>query len=94
LHKKDKQGVSTFEHLKQRGIVEIIELPSQIAYLINYFHALSRRRTSNGFSPCPISFTEIQAWAFLYHIELEDWELDIILALDDAWLKFATEDKK
>lgn len=51
-----------------------------------WFVHLSRTRSSNGYSPNPISYAEIEAYARLYRWPLEPRHVDMILAMDQVWL--------
>ena len=62
-----------------------------IDYLLEYFHQLSRTRQI-GMALNPITFTEIEAWKRLFHIELAVWEIDVIKQLDLIYLSVQAED--
>ncbi|QUS39067.1 hypothetical protein RPMA_09645 [Tardiphaga alba] len=51
------------------------------------FLALNAARTGSGFGPNPITHPEIDAWSRLYREPVWPFELDIIRALDGAFLK-------
>lgn len=44
-----------------------------------------------GFGPAPISWMDIVAWQSLRRIRLSGWELDVIRALDGAYLRITGE---
>jgi hypothetical protein len=44
--------------------------------------------------PAPITFLDIQAWCGLRRIRLTTWELDLLVALDGAWLAAQGEKEK
>jgi hypothetical protein len=54
---------------------------------------LSGTRTSNGFGPNPISFTEMQAWAILNGIAPTPWEIRLLRRLDAATLAIKASDE-
>ncbi len=54
-----------------------------------WFNDLCRTRTSNGFGPNPISFSEIEAYARLYRWPLEPRHVDTIMAMDRVWMDHA-----
>jgi hypothetical protein len=60
--------------------------PLELAYLWQWFNELSRSRPTNGFGPCSLPYSEIAAWCQLHNRSLQEWELALILALDDALL--------
>lgn len=51
-----------------------------------WFNDLSRTRTGTGYGPNPLSYAEIEAYARLYRWPLEPRHVDLILALDRAFL--------
>lgn len=40
----------------------------------------------------PITWGEIDAWSRLYRIVPKDWELDLLLELDQLWLKIMAKE--
>lgn len=62
------------------------EMPEQAAYLWAYFSKLNTRRNNNGFAVQPLLPSEVKAWAELYRIRLDPWELDAIFSLDTLYL--------
>lgn len=44
-----------------------------------------------GFGPAPIAWVEIAAWQALRRVRLSGWELDVIRALDEAYLRIRGE---
>jgi hypothetical protein len=58
------------------------------------FHALSGRRSGNGFGPNPISTSEIVYWMDLNEVTDPEQRLDyyyLVSVLDDEWLKIVSE---
>lgn len=85
-------GSSVGDHLKsarrQKGKPEpkAPALPPEAVHLWDTFLELTRRRHGNGFAPLPITHQDIRAWSELKQWPLAPWEIDAILALDDAFL--------
>lgn len=68
--------------------------PAALAYLWRAYLRL-RRRCGSGFSgPQPVGWTEIYAFAQLSGIVLAPWEIDLIEAVDDLYLRRGTAPKK
>lgn len=63
-------------------------------YLWLWFIDLGKARQSSGFGPNPISYLEMQAWASLKRIRLEEFEIDALKALDIVYLNSANKEKK
>jgi len=40
----------------------------------------------------PLLWTEIEAWTHLYRIAPKEWELDLLIELDDLWLKIMSKE--
>jgi hypothetical protein len=57
-----------------------------VAYLWSTFLRLHSRRGSNGFGASPLSWSEIDACCRLSGVRLAPWEVEIIEALDDAYM--------
>lgn len=62
------------------------EMPAAIAYLWSAFQRIRSRRGGNGFGPVPIMWADIDAFVRLSGVRLAPWEIEIVEALDDAWL--------
>lgn len=82
--------------LLRRGLRRAIEgrgtgLPSGAEPLLRIFLALSEQRRSDGGSPLPIGFVEIEAYARLMGWPLEPHHVETIRALDREWLKAVRE---
>ena len=89
-------GASLGSHLEQlektlgksvEGNENEEELPEGLAYIWDVFCELANARSGTGFGPGTISFTEIANWCKLKGIELCNWEVDAIRALDVKWLE-------
>jgi hypothetical protein len=93
-----KDGTAIFTHLreveKQTGqtpfellLYQDLEYPDDFHDYLNDFYEISRRRRNGMSGPEPISFSEIQAWAFCYNIEPTPLQTEIICELDIIWLR-------
>lgn len=58
--------------------------PEDLAYLLDIFDSLARPDGANG--PGSIPQTEIRAWQDNTGIRLQPWEIDVLIALDRAWM--------
>ena len=66
---------------------EIKDAPKEVLYLLTYFTEISRTRESSGYGPQPLRYSEIDAWAHLYGVDLAPFEINTILDLDAVWRK-------
>ena len=64
-------------------------LPEAGLPLMDAFGALSRARSSNPHGPNPITWEALAAWSQLMRVPLEPHHVDIIMALDAAWIEDA-----
>jgi hypothetical protein len=62
-------------------------MPRQLLYIYEWFNLISRGRKEIA----ALTWGEIDAWARLQQVELEPYEIDIILRLDRVWLKVCSE---
>lgn len=67
-------------------IPETPDVPDKAGPLLDLFYRLSRRRPEGFGGPLPIPFQEIDAWSRLAEQRLGQHSLDVLLALDDAWM--------
>jgi hypothetical protein len=65
------------------------QLPEAGKLLWRLFVDLSRTRTYHASGPNPISYAEIEAFRRIYRWPLEPHHVDVIRALDSAWLDLA-----
>jgi hypothetical protein len=87
-------GVSLGEHLhalwRQTGVkpaqLEIQEFPELFRPLWEGFVELCHARSSHGFGPNPLSFSEIKAWDDLTGAGLSPFDTKIIKQLDRVFL--------
>ena len=67
-------------------------IPEAGAYLWVWFLELHCSR-GGGFGPSALTYSEILAWAALTGSDPVPWEIQIIKALDGAWLTSREKDK-
>lgn len=67
----------------------ILHVPEAGVLLWNIFTKLSATRTYHMSGPNPISYTEIAAFCNLTGQPLQPNHVEIIRALDDAWLEYS-----
>jgi hypothetical protein len=67
------------------------EMPSALAYLMDWFWQLHPGRpvTTAGFMPIPM--VEIDAWSRLNGIRLRSWELRVLRLLDGTFIRVMGE---
>jgi hypothetical protein len=75
--------------LRQRLAGGDLDVPEPGIILWNIFIALGATRTYHSAGPNQISYTEIDAYCRLHRWPLEPHHVDIIVALDAAWLEHA-----
>lgn len=66
------------------------EMPAAGLRVWRIFNDLNQTR-GGGMGPAPINYQEIAAWSALRREPVRPFELDIIRALDTAWLEVAAE---
>lgn len=93
-----KEGESDYKHYtaveKATGekpielmLFEKIYCPWELKYHFDVFTSLSSRRRDSEAGPLPLTFEEIEAWAFCFNEKPTTFLMDIILRLDELWLK-------
>jgi len=60
-------------------------IPEGGEYLWQLFWRISNRRLSNQSGPQPISFSEMQAFSACTGVNLEPFETDAVIAMDDSY---------
>lgn len=65
------------------------QLPEGAVIFWNIFMQIAATRTHHGHGPLAISYQEIEAWARLNRHPLQPHHVDILRAMDDAWLDHA-----
>jgi hypothetical protein len=71
---------------KRDSRLDTTQIPTAGFFLWKTFWSLSARRTSNGFGPNPLMFSEVQAYTELFEETLGPRELEILFQMDDAFL--------
>jgi hypothetical protein len=69
---------------------EPVEIPEGAEHIWNWFWALSKRRRSG---PEHIAYQEIGEWSRLTGTLVSPDEIDMLLAMDDAWMLAIREDQ-
>lgn len=70
------------------------EVPNVCSHVWNWFLKLHKKRSSNGFSVNPITYTEMQSFFKLHGLVPENWEIELIEALDDIVLDSIAKNTK
>lgn len=94
MHTADEQGNTKYDLLtkfvertgKPHPDLQAPDVDDSVIYIWTWFIELNAQRTSNGFSPNPIQFVDIQAWASLTKRDITPWELKTLRKLDSVWL--------
>lgn len=55
------------------------------------FQSMAETRQHHGYGPLAISYQEMEAWSRLHRVPLEPHHVEIIRALDNAWLEHHIE---
>ena len=71
--------------------LEIMDLPFEICSVWEWWSDLNKTRQS-GMDICTVTYTEIFAWANLKKIDLHEFEVDCITAIDNFYVN--TQRKK
>lgn len=101
LNTSQEDGATLMQHMEavaqQTGEIpqelaeaRSVECPEQAVAVWGWFLDLHRSRGS-GFGPEALSHREIAAWAALAEVQLEQWELRALRALDSAWMDQAAK---
>lgn len=93
-----KDGRTLAAHLKvaakrdRRAAAELAgpPFPQGCAYVWTWFCEISTARPWSPHGPQALSFAELAAWAQLTGRRLEPWEVELLRAVDAAWLAPAT----
>lgn len=94
LSARQEDGATLREHLEAVAarsgklpsqLANSAKLPDGCAPLWRIFLHLHGRRGSSGFGPSPISYSEIDAYQRVTRQELAAWEINAIIAADDAY---------
>ncbi|WP_144421186.1 phage tail assembly chaperone [Ahrensia marina] len=79
------------QHLKTG---KSLKVPEAGEWLWSLFCQISRSRTYHANGPNPLQWAEIESWMQLYRWPLEPHHIDIICALDDAWIRHSRSDQQ
>jgi hypothetical protein len=99
---RQEDGVTLNDHLlvawEQTGIMpeQLADLPERnplTNYIWEYFWELSRRRGNNGFGIQRINYLDLDAWGRQTKRRLDLWELEALLAIDDAYVDASYQHK-
>lgn len=72
---------------RPKELDNLIELPRDMIYQWQDFIALHNKRSSNGFGVNPISYQDMSSYFTLMKHSPEQWEIDLINALDAVFLE-------
>ena len=61
--------------------------PRPVEYLWQWFLQLHNHRQRTESGPCPISHSELRAWAMLRAVDVKPREVELIMLLDRAFLE-------
>lgn len=65
-----------------------IDVPDVVSHVWRWFWSLNRRRTQG---PNPIGFAEIESWSRMTRTEVLPVEIEMLIAMDDAFITAAAE---
>lgn len=60
--------------------------PLELKFIWDNFQDIARSRTSNGYGPNPLQWSEIQSWMFLTQTPFLPWHVRAIKSIDDTFL--------
>ena len=86
-----RQASALVSHEVRDALENGPECPEEGAHLWEWFAELNKRRVSTGFGIAPISFGEIESWQRLRRLELDPWELEGLLELDDIYRRIMAD---
>lgn len=69
-------------------------MPESMYYQWKAFLDLHNARTSTGYSINPITYSDILAYSVLMKLDLEEWEIELIKALDNVAMNAYAEEAK
>lgn len=72
----------------------LVEMPKEFQYVWEDFLHLNATRQSSGFGVNPITYSDIKAYYDLNCIEPEVWEVQLLVAIDQKYLKLQSEAMK
>lgn len=78
---------------KKHPDLELVEIDPDSKYLWDWYQELARARPS-GMGAEALRWSEIDAWARMTKRNPEPWEIDVVVAIDSAFLEFMAEKRK
>ena len=69
-------------------------MPESMYYQWKMFLDMHNARTSTGYSINPITYSDIFAYSVLMKLDLEEWEIELIKALDNVAMNAYAEEAK
>jgi hypothetical protein len=72
---------------KTPAALEDLPLPADAEHIWHWFLALHAGRSSNGFGPNPISWSDISAWISITQTIVRPSEIAAIMMVDRLWLE-------
>lgn len=72
--------------IKPKELDELLEIPQSCEHVWKWFIDLNSGRTSNGFGPNPLTYSDIYSYFTLYNMYPDEWELELIKVLDKTAL--------
>ena len=73
------------------GQLALPPFPDALAYIWSAFSRLRNRKGGTGFGPSPIEWPDIDAFCRHSRMTLAPWEVEVIEALDGAYLRVGTK---
>jgi len=102
LQAPQSDGQTLLDHLEQvekatgqrPPEAECQEPPIEGEYLWEWFWELNQGRQAGISGPASLSWLEIKAWSELNRVQLEQWELQAIRIMENAYLQAANKKGK
>jgi len=98
LNKPDQNGTTEREHLEQveaqtgkrpKALEDPTPFPSLMSHIWSAFCRLNSARSAGFAGPNPISYRDVKDWKELTETPLSAWEVDVIMELDQLYLRTA-----
>ena len=77
----------------KKEAVPDLKPPPATLHVWRAFQDLHAARTSSGFAPNPIIYSEIRAWSSLMRWPLAPWEVEALCAVDQVYLRLWADSK-
>lgn len=71
-----------------------VDPPDAALHVWNWFWRLNSRRAYGEAGPLPLTYTEVQSWSRLTRSEVRPDEVEMIIAMDDAYLSETAEESE